>query len=500
MRDSRSTTPANCEEARRAEEAAEEAAARHSDRFRREQAREHGGLPEAARALPADAHLLSFARYTHVSPRAGALPADSVESYCAFVLAAGDSTPEVVRLGPAATVDSLAVRWAESVRPRVRRASGAGGPTEVAYRRVARALKARVWDPLRAHLPAEGLVLVVQDGSLALVNLAALPAGDDRYLAESGPLLHLLSSERDVLPRPEAPPTRGLLAIGGPAFDARIAEAGDRVLARETAGGPAGSPTFRGQHSTCARFRDMRFPALPASRVEAEQIGELWRRGASSPASSRPRPTADGDVVSLTGTEATETAFRSLAPGRRALHLATHAFVLGEECVSATGGPVAAGATIQSGLGPVAGENPLVRSGLVFSGVDHRGETGGSADDGVLTAEEIGSLNLAGTEWAVLSACNTGGGTPREGEGMLGLRRAFEISGVRTLITSLWPVDDAATLDWMRRFYRERLERGASTAEALRNSQREVLRVRRSRGLDTHPSHWAAFVASGDWR
>ncbi len=109
-------------------------------------------------------------------------------------------------------------------------------------------------------------------------------------------------------------------------------------------------------------------------------------------------------------------------------------------------------------------------------------------------------MDLTGVHWAVLSACDTGAGFVREGEGVFGLRRAFQIAGARTLIMSLWSVDDESTGRWMRALYRARLERDLSTAESVRAASLELLSERREAGESTHPFFWAGFVATGDWR
>lgn len=83
---------------------------------------------------------------------------------------------------------------------------------------------------------------------------------------------------------------------------------------------------------------------------------------------------------------------------------------------------------------------------------------------------------------------------------MLGLRRAFQVAGAKTLIMSLWPVEDQVTRDWMKALYEGRLLRKLSTAEAVRSASLQVLRERRARGQSTHPFYWGAFVAAGDWR
>jgi CHAT domain-containing protein len=140
-------------------------------------------------------------------------------------------------------------------------------------------------------------------------------------------------------------------------------------------------------------------------------------------------------------------------------------------------------------------------SGLAFAGANLRSNARTDRnDDGILTAEEVTGLNLEGTEWVVLSACDTGTGQIKAGEGVFGLRRAFQIAGVRTVIMSLWSVEDQSTRTWMRALYIERFQKGASTADAVRNASVQVLQARRARSESTHPFYWAAFVAAGDWR
>jgi CHAT domain-containing protein len=146
------------------------------------------------------------------------------------------------------------------------------------------------------------------------------------------------------------------------------------------------------------------------------------------------------------------------------------------------------------------GENPLLLSGLVLAGANHRSLAADNEDDGILTAEEIASLDLSGVEWAVLSACETGVGDIRVGEGVFGLRRAFQTAGAGTLIMSLWSVDDESTRSWMKSLYEARLIDGLDTAESVRRASLAVLHERRARKQSTHPFFWGAFVGAGDWR
>ena len=129
---------------------------------------------------------------------------------------------------------------------------------------------------------------------------------------------------------------------------------------------------------------------------------------------------------------------------------------------------------------------------------------GPGGDDGILTAQEIAAMDLSAAQWAVLSACDTGVGEIKDrqgvGEGVFGLRRAFQVAGAGTLIMSLWSVEDESTRQWMRALYEGRLQRGLDTAEAVHSASLSVLEERRQAGESTHPFYWGAFVAAGDWR
>jgi CHAT domain-containing protein len=144
--------------------------------------------------------------------------------------------------------------------------------------------------------------------------------------------------------------------------------------------------------------------------------------------------------------------------------------------------------------------NPFRLAGLALAGANRRAKAGPDEEDGILTAEEIASLDLAGLDWVVLSACDTGVGDVRSGDGVLGLRRAFEVAGASTLIMSLWAVEDQSAREWMRRLYEGRFRRNLETAEAVHAASLGVLKSLRAEGHSTHPFYWAGFVAAGGWR
>jgi CHAT domain-containing protein len=91
-------------------------------------------------------------------------------------------------------------------------------------------------------------------------------------------------------------------------------------------------------------------------------------------------------------------------------------------------------------------------------------------------------------------------GDVKTGEGVFGLRRAFQLAGVRTVILSLWPVDDDATREWMASLYRARFLNHRDAAQSARQASLAMLTARRANHLASHPFYWAAFVANGDWR
>ena len=534
------------EDARREKELAERALADQSAAFGTELARAEIGLEQVRGSLQPGTAMVSYIRYdrTVFSPAPGAaapvLPTPAsparaprtVPSYAALVLHPDGTDPTIVPLGRADRIETLVTTWRQMMLEDVTRPRGTP-PPDPSFRSVAVSLRRAIWDPVARHLSDVRRVFVIPDGAVNLVPLAALPSAGTRYLVEDGPVIHYLSAERDLVTNAgQKPPSRaGLLAVGGPAFAdgssfsalavppksgrSGAASASNDALSVERPSPPtlsaSGSrPAYRAAPSGCFSFQSMQFNPLPGTRREAEAVAGLWSQpGTETDARA---PTSQ----TLLGRDATERAFKEMAPGRSVLHVGTHGFFLAGDCTPAPDGTRAVGgltsapstATAKPVRPPSAGarrstrrpENPLVLSGLAFAGANRRAAAGQDEDDGILTGEEVAALNLEGVEWAVLSACNTGLGEVRAGEGVLGLRRAFQTAGVRTVIMSLWSVEDQATSAWMRALYQRRLVEGLDTAEAVHQATLTVLRERRARGQSAHPFYWAAFVAAGDWQ
>src|SRR4029077_15609722 len=152
------------------------------------------------------------------------------------------------------------------------------------------------------------------------------------------------------------------------------------------------------------------------------------------------------------------------------------------------------------------GRHPGLLSGVVFAGVNLPER---KPEETILTALEAAELDLAKVELVVLSACETGRGQVAGGEGVLGLQRAFQLAGARSVVASLWRVPDEETHQLMREFYRRVWsDKPATKAEALRQAQLWMLENWKPRGVLNRPApqgpsppyYWAAFVLSGDWR
>lgn len=376
--------------------------------------------------------------------------------YAAFVLRPGDPAPRVVELGRADSIDVAISAWRQSLL-----AQGASPAARAAGERV----RKLVWDPLAAGLAGASDVYVVPDGELHRVNWYALPVGRDRFQVDEPLVLHRLNHERELL-APAVSPGRGVLALGGMQYDGA-----DSLVA-------SAAPATQRLLPSCRSFLDERFEALPASLGEARAVSALGRRLAAGADTSQ--------VQMLTGAAADEGAFKRLAPGRRVVHLATHAFVLGADCARGTAADVLS-------------QNPLVFSGIALAGANQwRTASANGTEDGLLTAEELAGMRLEGVEWLVLSGCESGLGQVNAWEGVYGLPRAAKQAGVRTLVVSLLPVDDDASRVWMQNLYEAHFAKGEPTALAVRTASRKALEWLRRTGRPTDPRHWASFVALGD--
>jgi CHAT domain-containing protein/predicted negative regulator of RcsB-dependent stress response len=296
-----------------------------------------------------------------------------------------------------------------------------------------RALGRLLLGPIAEKLGAARRILVVPDGILHALPFSALriPAAN-RHLIETAPL-HVVSSVTlyAQLAGPEgARAAQSVVGFGDPVFPG------------------AGATPPRDVAATRAVKLGLRLVPLPAARRELEALRTL------SPEKAR----------LWLGAEATEERAKTVGKDARILHFATHGFT--DE------------------------EFPL-ESGLALS---TPGTRSAGLDNGLLQAWEIFESLRLDADLVTLSACQTGLGKELAGEGLLGLTWAFQYAGARSVLASLWEVDDASTAELMRRFYGH-LGRGRSKAEALRLAQVDLLRQRPTAA----PFFWAGFQLTGEW-
>jgi CHAT domain-containing protein/tetratricopeptide (TPR) repeat protein len=441
-------------------------------------------LDGVRRALPEDAVLIEIARFTRTTFKAGESPAE--ECYAAWVIpAAGKGEVRVVDLGPAEAIDDAvwAVRLALQKGPASVARSGEAkaekdllGPLE--------ALSRRVVHPLLKYAGNARRWVVSPDGDLWLVPWAALRLATGRYVVEEHEVRYVVSG-RDLVAGQTGAAATPPLVLADPDFDLKPTPV--KVAQAPRAARPA---------TRSGALGETRWERLPGTAAEAKVIGPALQRMAGA----KPRV--------LTGARATERAFKA-APNPRVLVLSTHGFFLEDQAgpptervpgsegrgIARPDRPAARPRPKAKSGGPV--ENPLLRCGLVLAGANHpQRAAAAGGDDGVLTGLEIASADLRGTELVVLSACETGLGQVHQGEGVSGLRQAFQLAGARAVAATLWKVADRETAQLVGAFF-DHLARKRPPAEALRSAQLAMIRQRRAQHGAAHPYYWAAFTLTG---
>ena len=358
-----------------------------------------------------------------------------------------------------------------------------------------------VWKPLESALAGVTRIYLSADGVLNQVPLGIIPAPDGKLLMEKYDL-RLVSSTRDLLspPVPTGAPTA--LLVGDPNFD--IGEDRQRAaldkLGNLKPSNDLGAPSERNEvESKSLRLATLSadtvgnqppstsisaLPSLPGTGIEVKAIAELMHQHGWQ-ASVYTSDMALKRVVE-----------QSRSP--RLLHLATHGFFLPDPAASTE-----LVGDMRSLFQPdqySALNDPMLRSGLYFAAADRTlagKPSPPGLDNGVLTALEAGNLNLTGTQLVVLSACDTGQGDVKNGEGVFGLRRALEEAGAQSVMMSLWSVPDKETLELMQLFYSKWLN-GAEIHQALKEAQlAEREKVRADHDGKDLPYYWGAFVLVG---
>ncbi|MET0556974.1 MAG: CHAT domain-containing tetratricopeptide repeat protein [Vicinamibacteria bacterium] len=419
--------------------------------------------------------LVSFGRYR--CPAASGATAPT--GYVAFVRARQGRT-RVVRFPDATALDNAIAGWHDAIARAVY--APPTGAQDDLVATLGHALASILWAPLAAEIGAARRVFIVPDGALHTVSWYALPGTRGPYLIDEPRVLHVLSQESDLIDARSsgAPAGRAVVVLADPLVARASTAVADAALGAEV----------RYLRSACSFVDPTRLPRLAQAYAEARDV-ETHAHGAGRP------------VLFASGAAASESWLREHAAQAGILHLAAHGGLLSPESCrepSSAAGPTTV--DVVALWEAAVRARPLMQSGLLLAGAAGFTplDAPGTDDDGILVAEEAARLDLRGADWVVLSACSTRRGPVVDAEGALGLHRAFHSAGARTVIASLWDVQDAPARRFMQALYAARLRDGKSTAEAMRDAQRAVLAELRAGGRSTHPVQWAAFVASGDWR
>jgi CHAT domain-containing protein len=311
-------------------------------------------------------------------------------------------------------------------------------------------------------------LIIAPDSQLNMIPFEVIPIPEGGYLVDKYRISYV-GVGRDVLPfskqkpgKPEKP-----MVIASPDFD---------LSAEEKLSQSENSPSTR-RFSENFTNEFSKFYPLPGTKLEGEYIGKLL------------------GIKPLLEKEALEARIKSVS-SPQILHIATHGFFLNDiERRSLEDPPGIRDEMIMGMPHPdESKENPMLLSGFVMAGVNtwlRNGALPPEAEDGIVTAEDVTGLDLTNTDLVVLSACETGIGEVKVAEGVFGLRRAFTLAGAKTLIMSLWKVNDICTQELMEDFYR-RILAGTPKADALRDAQIKL------REKYPHPRDWGAFICQGD--
>ena len=321
-----------------------------------------------------------------------------------------------------------------------------------------------IWSPLLSELEGIKNVYFSPSGVLYNIGIEFLP-GMEKYN------IYRVSSTRELVTERAKVSTNRAILYGGLDYYAR-----HDSLSKST---NSTSMDITAHHADVKGMKKRGGKEyLPHTKNEVEQIEKELRR-------------CNWVCMLDTAAIGTEESFKSLSgDGVRFLHLATHGFYYTPEEAETNYYDL-----IQLDNHIITSEDKaLTRSGLIMSGANHilEGEKlPENVEDGILTAKEIADVDLRGLDLVVLSACQTGLGDISQGEGVFGLQRGFKKAGAKSILMSLWEVDDEATQIFMVQFYRNMLS-GKCKRQSLTDAQKNLRKYENGKYDD--PKYWAAFI------
>ncbi|MFL5730115.1 MAG: CHAT domain-containing protein, partial [Cytophagaceae bacterium] len=332
---------------------------------------------------------------------------------------------------------------------------------------------AKYWAPLKAGLEKEGAISKVYlsaDGVYNKISMNALQNPASGQFLSDEIDIHLVSNTKILAEKKTSLVAKNKRCelYGFPDYSSSVATGAEEI--------PVVAANRNTIDTLSRYFKGGVIADLPATETEVKEIsGILKGKGM--------------DAQIYLRKEASEERLKN-TESPLVLHIATHGFFMKDEEAGLQNGKALSGDVLKLQ------QNPLLRSGLLLAGVANsfkqkNNENYFAREDGMFTAYEAMNLDLSKTELVVLSACETGLGEIRNGEGVYGLQRALEISGARAILMSLWTVNDEATRELMVEFYKGWMETG-NKREAFKKAQQKLKEKYKD------PYYWAAFVLMGE--
>jgi CHAT domain-containing protein len=423
--------------------------------------------------------LVDFVEFSNLTYQDQNNPSNSAH-YLAFVLHAGQPDKfHLIDLGSVEIIDQLLAKFRAHITGNFDDKSidqAANRHLKIPYsaakssnkssqsKDVGIALRNKIFDPLVTAIGERNKLFISPDGNLTQIPFEILPTDNHKQLIDLYSISYL-SAGRDVLRFSHNSVRQGTapIVIADPDFDYSFHSPSD-----------LSSPTtdFSTRQSRNLNLSHVNFVRLPGMLEEGEIVSGIL------------------NAKKWMGEKATKKQIFKFLHSPLILHIVTHGFFLPNQKQNSVHEQFLS--TTSQSLSFYT-ENPLLRSCLALAGANWKSKKFAShpdAGNGILTAEEVSSLDLSATELVVLSACETGIGDTLAGEGVFGLRRAFVLAGANTLVMSLWQVPDEQTKELMVTFYNLILS-GESRSEALRKAQLKI------REKNPNPYFWGAFICQG---
>ena len=423
-------------------------------------------LEQVQLAIPNDGALIEYLRYSDY------LGKEKWEPRFGAIVLFTKGAPLWIPLGKANEIEHLARRYGILVR---------GSPQEDELSANLQALYEALWAPIGQALPSQTKRIIISpDGELNFISFATLLTKDKQFLAQTYDVRYVASG-RDLLREPKPATAKEVVLFANPDFDLAstpmLAKADDRS---------ADAGSIRGSEKR--DVEDWSFASLTGTQKESDELIKKFAGWGWTPSD-------------FTAKEATKEALLKIH-SPYILHLATHGFFAKEDPTATQTEPESLLNDRQSVTKSKFFKNPMHRSGLALAGAQSTIEAWGREEvppvenDGILTAEDVSTLDLQGTWLVTLSACDTGSGQARAGEGVMGLRRGFMQAGAQNLLMTLWPISDEVTVQIMSDFY-EAAHKSGNAPEALAEVQRKwLLKLRIEKGLAQAVNLAGPFIIS----